>query len=61
MKHLNLILTLLILICYPLHPAYAFFDKDIQLLTMRDGLAETRFLAYIRMKTDLCGLVRITD
>ena len=40
MKHLNLILTLLILICYPLHPAYAFFDKDIQLLTMRDGLAD---------------------
>lgn len=28
MKHLNLILTLLILICYPLHPAYAFFSKN---------------------------------
>ena len=42
MKHLNLILTLLILICYPLHPAYAFFDKDIQLLTMRDGLADNK-------------------
>lgn len=27
MKHLNLILTLLILICYPLHPAYAFLIK----------------------------------
>ena len=59
MKHLNLILTLLILICYPLHPAYAFFDKDIQLLRMDWQI--TRFLAYIRMKTDLCGLVRITD
>ena len=41
MKHLNLILIILILSCCPLHPAYAFFDKDIRLLTMRDGLATT--------------------
>lgn len=40
MKHLNLILIILILSCCPLHPAYAFFDKDIRLLTMRDGLAD---------------------
>lgn len=40
MKHLNLILVILVLSCCPLHPAYAFFDKDIQLLTMRDGLAD---------------------
>ena len=32
MKHLNLILIILILSCCPLHPAYAFFDKDIRLL-----------------------------
>ena len=36
MKHLSLILIILILSCCPLHPAYAFFDKDIRLLTMRD-------------------------
>ena len=40
MKHLYLILIILILSCCPLHPAYAFFDKDIRLLTMRDGLAD---------------------
>ena len=40
MKHLNLILIILILSCCPLHPAYAVFDKDIRLLTMRDGLAD---------------------
>lgn len=40
MKHLSLILIILILSCCPLHPAYAFFDKDIRLLTMRDGLAD---------------------
>ena len=28
MKHLSLILIILILSCCPLHPAYAFFDKD---------------------------------
>lgn len=61
MKHLSLILIILILSCCPLHPAYAFFDKDIRLLTMRDGLADNTFLASIKMKTDLCGLGRITD
>ena len=40
MKHLNLILIILILSCCPLHPVYAFLDKDIRLLTMRDGLAD---------------------
>jgi len=34
MKHLNLILIILILSCCPLHPAYAFFDKDIRLLNV---------------------------
>lgn len=40
MKHLNLILIILILSCCPLHPVYAFLDKDIRLLTMKDGLAD---------------------
>ena len=40
MKHLNLILIILILSCCPLHPVYAFLDKDIRLLTMRDGWAD---------------------
>lgn len=39
-KHLNLILIILILSCCPLHPVYAFLDKDIRLLTMKDGLAD---------------------
>ena len=40
MKYLNLILAVLILCSCPLTPAYAFFDKDIRLLTMQDGLAD---------------------
>ena len=28
MKHLNLILIILILSCCPLHPVYAFLDKN---------------------------------
>lgn len=40
MKHANLILVILILSSCPLYPVYAFFDKDIRLLTMRDGLAD---------------------
>lgn len=61
MKHLNLILIILILSCCPLHPVYAFLDKDIRLLTRGTDWRITRFLASIRMKTDLCGLGRITD
>lgn len=40
MKRLNLILLILIINSCPLSLAYAFFDKDIRLLTMQDGLAD---------------------
>lgn len=38
MKHLNLILVILIVSSWPLISSHAFFDKDIRLLTMQDGL-----------------------
>ena len=40
MKQLNLFLLILFVCSYPIVSGYAFFDKDIQLLTMRDGLAD---------------------
>ena len=40
MKHLNLILLILILSSCPMSPVCAFFDKDIRLLTMQDGLGD---------------------
>lgn len=39
MKRLNLILFTLLCI-YPFISGYAFFDKDIHLLTMQDGMAD---------------------
>ena len=39
-KRLNLILLVLIISSIPLVSVYAFFDKDIRLLTMQDGLAD---------------------
>lgn len=40
MKHLNLIVIILFIGSYPLISAYAFFDKDVRLLTMQDGLVD---------------------
>lgn len=40
MKRLNLILVILGLCCFPFVSGYAFFDKDVHLLTMQDGLAD---------------------
>lgn len=41
MRHsCNLILIILSLCCLPLVSGYAFFDKDVHLLTMQDGLAD---------------------
>lgn len=41
MRHYcNLIFVLLALCCFPLVSGYAFFDKDVHLLTMQDGLAD---------------------
>lgn len=40
MRHFNLILTILAVCCLPLVSGYAFFDKDVHLLTMQDGLAD---------------------
>lgn len=40
MKHLNLIFAVLALCIHSLFPTYAFFDKDIRLLTMQDGLVD---------------------
>ena len=37
MRSLNLIIIILFISSYPLTSAYAFFDKDIHLLTMQDG------------------------
>ena len=39
-ERLNLILLVLIISSIPLVSVYAFFDKDIRLLTMQDGLAD---------------------
>lgn len=40
MKRLNLFLLILFVCSYPIVSGYAFFDKDIRLLTMQDGLAD---------------------
>ena len=40
MKLLNLILAILIISCCPFDTIHAFFDKDIRMLTMQDGLAD---------------------
>ena len=40
MKCLNLILLILIVSSCPISLIHAFFDKDIRLLTMQDGLAD---------------------
>ena len=40
MKQLNLFLLILFVCSYPIVSGYAFFDKDIRLLTMQDGLAD---------------------
>ncbi|MEY8685396.1 two-component regulator propeller domain-containing protein [Bacteroides sp. AN502(2024)] len=40
MKYLNLILFILIVSSCPINLVHAFFDKDIRLLTMQDGLAD---------------------
>lgn len=40
MKRLNLILTILIISICPFDAVHAFFDKDIRMLTMQDGLAD---------------------
>ena len=40
MKQLNLFLLILFVCSYPITSGYAFFDKDIRLLTMQDGLAD---------------------
>ena len=40
MRSLNLIIIILFISSYPLTSAYAFFDKDIRLLTMQDGLVD---------------------
>ena len=40
MRSLNLIIIILFISSYPLTSAYAFFDKDIHLLTMQDGLVD---------------------
>lgn len=40
MKCLNLILLILAVSCCPTNLVHAFFDKDIRLLTMQDGLAD---------------------
>ncbi len=40
MKNLNLLLLLLIISSYPFSLSYAFFDKDIRMLTMQNGLAD---------------------
>ena len=40
MKCLNLILLILTVSSCPISIVYAFFDKDIRLLTMQDGLAD---------------------
>lgn len=40
MKYLNLILFILIISSCPINLVHAFFDKDIRLLTMQDGLAD---------------------
>lgn len=40
MKHLALTLFTLIITSCPIERIYAFFDKDIRMLTMQDGLAD---------------------
>jgi hypothetical protein len=40
MKKLNLFLLVLFICNCPVVSGYAFFDRDIRLLTMQDGLAD---------------------
>ena len=54
MKYLNLILFILIVSSCPINLVHAFFDKDIRLLTMQDGLADNT-ITSIKMMMDLCG------
>lgn len=46
MARINLILIILIISSCPFNLTYAFFDKDIRLLTMQDGLADNT-ITYI--------------
>ena len=38
---------------------YAFFEKDIRVLTMQNGLADNTVLLFIRIWMVLCGLAQI--
>lgn len=58
MKRLNLFLFILFCI-YPFISGYGFFDKNVHLLTMQDGLADIQYPLYIRIRMDLCGSVLI--
>lgn len=48
MKHLNLLLLILFACACPIVPVCAFFDKDVRLLTMQDGLADNTILSIYK-------------
>ena len=58
-KRLNLILLVLIISSIPLVSVYAFFDKDIRLLTMQDGLADNTVSCICKDADGFMCLVRI--
>ena len=49
MKRLNLFLSILFCI-YPFIPGYGFFDKNVHLLTMQDGLADNTISSIYKDK-----------